>query len=98
MAVQGPKKLLAELIEQRYKTFLLNSDRELIVPVLSSMPGVAISKRLDIYQKIDSHPTPHHVKFITKNDEPNTFVWKTSTEKLQQAVRWGDCKTTFYYG
>ncbi len=92
MAVQGPKKLLAELIEQRYKTFLLNSDRELIVPVLSSMPGVAISKRLDIYQKIDSHPTPHHVKFITKNDEPNTFVWKTSTEKLQQAVRWGIVK------
>lgn len=93
MPEKSAKVLLGASIAQRYKEFTLNTDATLSVPVLSSVPWIGVSKRRDVYHKEYSHSGPHHIKFITKNDEPHTFVWQTDAEKLKQGVRWGIVRT-----
>lgn len=88
------KKLLSRFNQLQYRTFLLNTDAELILPEVSSAPGVGASKRKDVYKKKISHPQSNqHVKFITKNNESHTFLWQTKPEQLKEGVRWGIIRT-----
>jgi hypothetical protein len=93
MGSDSAKVLLGEWVKQRYKEFILNSEEEQILPSLSSIPWIGASKRNDIYAKKVSHSADHHIKFITKNEKPHTFVWQTNAQKLKEGVRWGIVKT-----
>ena len=88
------KKLLAAYNQEQYRAFTLNTNTDLLLPQLSSVPGVAASQRLDVYKKIIVHQgTPNYVEFITKNDQPHAFLWQTNADTLKKAVRWGIVKT-----
>jgi hypothetical protein len=88
------KLLIVGYNHAHYREFTLNSDETLSLPEVSSVPWVGASKRRDIYKKTKSHPDSlHHVKFITKNDDPHAFLWQTNAEKLKNAARWGIVKT-----
>ncbi len=88
------KTLLNKFNHQQYRAFTLNSEATLTLPVISSVPGVGASRRRDVYRKIISHSqSSHHVKFISKNNEPHAFFWQTTAEKLEKAARWGIVKT-----
>jgi hypothetical protein len=87
------KELLSRFDKARYKTFILNTDTELVLPEVSYTPGIGASKRNDVYKKIISHPqSDQHIKFIYKNDELHTLVWQTRAERLKKGVRWGIIK------
>ncbi|MFY7697839.1 MAG: hypothetical protein ACOVQX_03340 [Legionella sp.] len=84
------KKLLAEYNSKCYRQFIVNDDLELILPQPSQVPWIGASRRRDTYRKTYSHQgNDHHIKFITKNESPYAFLWKTDAKKLVEAVRWG---------
>jgi hypothetical protein len=88
------KKLLSRYNKTQYRSFTLNNEEMLCLPVLSSVPGIITSKRKDIYKKFISHPnSKQHVKFITKNDEAHSFLWQTTPQHIVNAVRWGIIRT-----
>lgn len=88
------KTLLAEYNQRHYRAFTLNSFEVLTLPEISVVPWVGASKRRDFFEKKISHPkSDHHVKFITKNREPEAFLWQTNAEQLKKAVRWGIVRT-----
>jgi hypothetical protein len=88
------KELLNEHNQKLYREFTLNDNQTLSLPAASLVPWVGATHRLDLYQKIISHPgRPCHIKFITKNKEPDSFLWQTTTKQLKEATRWGIVKT-----
>ncbi len=87
------KELLIAFNQKKYKDFTLNNELFLALPTVSWAPGVGASKRKDRFKKIISHKSDHHVKFITMNDEPHSFVWQTKAKNMKNAVRWGIIKT-----
>lgn len=88
------KQLLTNYNKEQYETFIITNDSELVLPVVSSVPGIGASKRYDRYNQIISHSdTPQHIKFITKNNQPHGFVWQTTVANLKQGVRWGIINT-----
>lgn len=88
------RKLLQKYVQAQYRAFTLNNDAKLIVPQVSFVPGVSASKRKDTFKKTISHPeSDQHIKFISKNEEPYSFVWQTQAAQLKKAVRWGIIKT-----
>lgn len=92
---ESPKTLLAELNQKRYRAFILNNDEnELITQIISPVPGVAASKRKDVYTK-NSFPKngAHQVKFIAKNGHTQGFIWHTTPDQIKVAVRWGIINT-----
>lgn len=90
MGSDSAKKLLGEWIQRRYQEFILNSEKELSLPSLSPIPWIGASRRRDVYRKELSHPaSAHHLKFISKNNKPQAFIWQTNAEKLKQGLRWG---------
>jgi hypothetical protein len=96
MEKNSAKQLLEQYCQARYQAFKLNSDNTLNLPTVSSVPGIAGSERRDVYRKKIVAPEPnatHHIKFITKNDNPHHFVWQTDAKTLKKAVRWGIVKT-----
>jgi len=87
---ESAKKLLVKYLKQKYKTFIQNDEPSLTVPTSSYAPGVSASRRVDVYEKITSHPSNQsHIKHISKNGNPHSFVWQTQPDKLKKAVRWG---------
>ncbi|MDR3441551.1 MAG: hypothetical protein P4L65_00900 [Legionella sp.] len=93
MGAASAKVLLGESNQQRYREFSLNKDETLSLPCMSSVPWISVSKRQDVYKKEWSHPTDHHIKFITENNKAHAFLWQTNVQKLKQGVRWGIIKT-----
>jgi len=93
MSAASAKILLNKSNQKRYREFTLNSDESISLTQLSSVPWVGASQRRDIYKKTQSNETNKHVKFITKNDHPHSFLWQTSPEQLKKGVRWGIIKT-----
>jgi hypothetical protein len=97
MVAESAKVLLAESNLQRYKEFILNSNEELSLPALSSVPWIGATKRRDVYKKqpypVTAESKSHQIKFISKNEKPHAFFWQTNAEKLKQGVRWGIVKT-----
>lgn len=89
------KELLKKYNREHYKAYTLNnSTAPLKLHGISSVPGVGASRRPDTYNKKISHPlSPHHIKFITKNNHSHGFFWQTTPEKLKEAARWGIVKT-----
>lgn len=88
------KKLLEKFNHAQYQAFILNPDEQLILPQISSAPGIGASKRKDVYKKRISHPeSKQHIKFITKNDEIHAFLWQSKPEQIKKAIRWGIIKT-----
>ena len=73
---------------------MLNNDKKLTLPQLSSVPGIGVSKRKNVYKKNISHPdSTQHIAFITKNNEPHGFLWRTTPQQIKKAVRWGIINT-----
>lgn len=93
MGADNAKTLLAKYIDEKYTNFTLNDDSELTLPRVSSVPWISVSNRKDVYKKIKLPHDDSHVCFISKNDEPYSFLWKTSPEKLKDGVRWGIVRT-----
>ena len=88
------KKLLSQFNREQYKSFILNDDEQLSLLVISPVPGVSSSERVDTYLKTISHPgQAQHIKFISKNDEAHSFAWQTTPQQLKKAVRWNIIKT-----
>ncbi|MGL5741592.1 MAG: hypothetical protein ACRCXC_03080 [Legionella sp.] len=92
MVADSAKVLLERSNQQRYREFTLNSESTLSLPRTSSVPWVGATKRHDVYRTKLSHDAPHHIKFITKNNDPHACLWQSNPEKLKQAVRWGIIK------
>ena len=93
MPADSGKTLLARFNHHKYKEFLINSDSSLQLMPESSVPWVGASKHRDLYNKTQSNPTTHHIKFITKNEHAQGFVWQSSSEQIKKGVRWGILKT-----
>jgi len=94
MGADSAKVLLEGSNQQRYRELTLNSDKELSLPRVSSVPWIGASPGRDVYKKEYFHEGElRHVKFITKNDDPHAFLWQTNPEQLKQGVRWGIIKT-----
>jgi hypothetical protein len=93
MGSERAKALLDGWIKQNYREFTLNSEQQRELPSVSPIPWIGASKRKDVYRKKVSHALPHHIKFITKNDDPHAFIWQTNAQKVQEGVRWGIIKT-----
>lgn len=97
MGGASAKVLLAESNQRQYRNFILSSEDDnndiLSVPALSAVPWIGASRRRDVYKRELSHQASHHIKFITKNGTPHSFLWQTDSEKLKQGVRWGIVKT-----
>ena len=95
MPADGIKKLLADDNYARYRAYMLNAEPELRLPSISNAPGIAVSRRMDIYKKTvekNQEAEQCSVKFITKNNEPYAFVWETTAKKLKEATCWGIIK------
>ncbi|CDZ78170.1 hypothetical protein BN59_02478 [Legionella massiliensis] len=94
MGADSAKTLLGKYNQKKYRQFTLNDDEELSLPAISSVPGIGFSDRKDVYKKITlPQSAENHVRFITKNDEPYSFLWQTNPGKLKTAVRWGIVRT-----
>ena len=88
------KELVNEHNQKLYRDFTLNDNLTLSLPAPSWIPWIGATKRKDYYSKIISHPgKSHHVKFITKNNDPHSFLWQTTAGRLKEANRWGIVRT-----
>lgn len=101
------KQLLIEHNQKQYQTFLLNDDKQLALPIVSIVPGIAArkNKKNVFIKKIVSCGGESQVCFVQKttcdknenppikNAQPHTFLWKSSAEKIKEGVRWGIIKT-----
>lgn len=92
MRISSQKKILQEFIRQRRNDFIVDDEPEMILPTVSIFPGRSASTSLTTYKKQTFDSTPrngHHVKVITKNGEPDAFVWHTTPDNIKKGLRWG---------
>ena len=90
MNIRSGKQLLTHYYHEQYQAFLLNDQQKLALPRISRVPGITASPQVDVFEKTYSHiASPHHIKFITKNNHLHGFVWQTNAKTLKMALRWG---------
>jgi hypothetical protein len=87
------KALLLKQNDAYLSDFKLNQDMSLSLPVVSSIPWISASKRQNYFEKVIYPSDAHHIKFITQNHQPHSFVWQTTAQTLKNATRWGIVKT-----
>jgi hypothetical protein len=99
MATLNRKELLERYYQHELTKFKLNDDLNLSLPIPSLTVISKLERRFDRYEKSawgetvkQKSPYPA-VKFIKKNGRSAGFVWHTTADKLQEAVRWGVVKT-----
>jgi hypothetical protein len=95
MSKANQKELLQRYYQHEVAKFKISDAPAVDLPVPSLSAFSCFQEEFDHLKK-SSHGEAEGeatlypaVKFITKNGESDGFVWHTTADKLQQAVRWG---------
>ncbi len=83
------KKILQEELKKRLDNFIYSPKLKITLPELSTIPSRLFGNSDTYYSKSIEEVGSGFIDFISKDHEPDFFVWRTTPDKLKKAIRSG---------
>ena len=90
--VLSEKQILKDELDARMHHFIYSEQKHYVAQHLSILPNRLLSQSTSLYSKKRQSFGNTHIDFISKNNEPEFFVWHTSPKKIEKAIQFGIIK------